>query len=275
MADHLDMSIRLFLEPGEEAIMHAPNAAGVEDWLNRSQSLEIFSTGSNLAPLPPAGTDAWYQNLRQKRHERHAKWLVPILEFSKHPGERVLGLGRTLGSDWVEYARMGAEMVVCDPDPEHMEITRGHFRSVGKNAKFIQMGGPSGNLPLASGSLDVAVVNWLNENEPLGQELFQELFRCLKPGGKVIALAWARYSVHWRHWLKPSGLFQQITATEARKLLESFQETRIRRRHIRRGDMPRLIRWIPVPLIERVIGRVMVLKAFKPLTASLPMGKVA
>ncbi len=275
MADHLDMSIRLFLEPGEEAIMHAPNTAGVEDWLNRSQSLEIFSTGSSLAPLPPAGSDAWYQNLRQKRHERHAKWLIPMLEFSKHPGERVLGLGRTLGSDWVEYARAGAEMVVCDPDPEHMELTRGHFHSVGKNAKFIQMAGSSKALPLAGCSLDVAVVNWLNETEPLRPELFNELFRCLKPGGKVIALAWARYSVHWRYWLKPSDLFQQITSAEARKFLEPFQESRIRRRHIRRGDMPRLLRWVPVPLIERVIGRVMVLKAFKPLTASQAIGKVA
>lgn len=275
MADHWDMSIRLFLEPEEEALMHTPSAAGVEDWLDRSQAIEIFSTGFSLAPLPAAGSDAWYQSIRQKRHERHARWLVPMLEFSKHPGERVLGIGRTLGSDWVEYARMGAEMLVCDSDPDHIELTRGHFRSIGKTAKFIQMAGPSRTIPLASDSLDVVVVNWLNESDPLSTNLFQEVFRCLKPGGKVIALAWARYSVHWRNWLKPSKVFQQINGKEARKLLEPFQESRIRRRHLRRGDMPRLFRWIPAPLIERIIGRVVVLKGFKPLTATLPMGKVA
>ena len=275
MADQFEMSIRLFLEPEEEALMHAPVAAKVEDWLDRSQTIEIFSTNLGASPQPALGSDIWYQNLRLKRHDRHARWLAPMLEFSKHPGERVLGLGSTLGSDWVEYARQGAEMVVCDSDPNHMEITRGHFKSMGKSAKFVQLAGPTKTIPLASCSLDVAVVNWLNEGEPLAQELFAELFRCLKPGGKVIALAWARYSVHWRHWLKPSGVFHQITSADGRKLLEPFQETKVRRRHLRRGDMPGLLRWIPTPLVERVIGRVVVLKGFKPLTASIPLGKVA
>ena len=275
MADQFEMSIRLFLEPEEEALMHAPVAAKVEDWLDRSQSIEIFSTNLGTSPQPALGSDIWYQNLRLKRHDRHARWLAPMLEFSKHPGERVLGLGSTLGSDWVEYARQGAEMVVCDSDPNHMEITRGHFKSMGKSAKFVQLAGPTKTIPLASCSLDVAVVNWLNEGEPLAKELFAELFRCLKPGGKIIALAWARYSVHWRHWLKPSGVFHQITSADGRKLLEPFQETKVRRRHLRRGDMPGLLRWIPTPLVERVIGRVVVLKGFKPLTASIPLGKVA
>ena len=66
-----------------------------------------------------------------------------------------------------------------------------------------------------------------------------------------------------------------ITSADGRKLLEPFQETKVRRRHLRRGDMPGLLRWIPIPLVERVIGRVVVLKGFKPLTASIPLGKVA
>ena len=48
MADQFEMSIRLFLEPEEEALMHAPVAAKAEDWLDRSQSIEIFSTNNQL-----------------------------------------------------------------------------------------------------------------------------------------------------------------------------------------------------------------------------------
>lgn len=275
MAEPWEMSIRLFLEPEEEALMPTPKNGVAEDWLDRSQSIEVFSSSNGSSSNPTPGSDAWYNALRQKRHERHARWLNSILEFSKHPGERVLGIGRTLGSDWVEYANSGAEVLVCDSDPNHMEWTRDHFRSAGKTAKFIQMASPTGAIPLATCSLDVVVVNWLNETSPLDMPLFQEVFRCLKPGGKVIAMAWARYSVHWRHWFKPSGVVQQITRAEAKKFLESFQENKIRRRHLRRGDLPRLLRWIPVPLIERTIGRVMVLKGFKPLTTSIFLGKVA
>ena len=34
--------------------------------------------------------------------------------------------------------------------------------------------------------------------------------------------------------------------------------------------VPHLWRWLPLPLLERLMGRVLVLKAFKPLSAALP-----
>ncbi|MCY2939798.1 MAG: class I SAM-dependent methyltransferase [Planctomycetota bacterium] len=273
MAEPLEMSIRLFLEPEEEAAMPADGALG--NWLDRSHSLEIFSGRAIPSAFSAPGSDDWFSNMRQRRHERHARWLAPILEFAKHPGERVLGMGHTLGSDWVEYARQGSEMVVCDSDPEHLEIARAHFKSTCQNARFLQKQPRSSRIPLATGSLDVAVLNWLNESEACTKDLMDEVFRCLKPGGKVIALCWARFSVHWRHWFQPTTGFHQITHAEARKLLEAYQDARVRRRHLRRGDMPRIMRWIPAPLIERMMGRVMILKGFKPLTSVLPLGRVA
>src|SRR5262249_30388370 len=42
----------------------------------------------------------WYLDIESARHRRAGKWVPRLLEFSKHPGERVLGLGFGLGTDW-------------------------------------------------------------------------------------------------------------------------------------------------------------------------------
>src|SRR5262245_9593488 len=52
---------------------------------------------------------SWYLALEQARHHRQGRWLPRLLEFGKHQGERLLGLGSGLGSDLVRYAAGGAE----------------------------------------------------------------------------------------------------------------------------------------------------------------------
>jgi hypothetical protein len=38
---------------------------------------------------------------------------------------------------------------------------------------------------------------------------------------------------------------------------------------------PHLWRWLPLPLLERLLGRVLVIKAFKPLSAAIPNTQAA
>ena len=71
MAEPLEMSIRLFLEPEEEAAMPADGALG--NWLDRSHSLEIFSGRAIPSAFSAPGSDDWFSNMRQRRHERHAR----------------------------------------------------------------------------------------------------------------------------------------------------------------------------------------------------------
>ena len=37
-----------------------------------------------------------------------ARWIPKLLEFAKHSGEKLLGVGHGLGTDWVQYAQNGA-----------------------------------------------------------------------------------------------------------------------------------------------------------------------
>jgi hypothetical protein len=50
----------------------------------------------------------WFLDIENARHSRQGRWIPRLLEFAKHGGETLLGLGNGLGTDWVQYARHGA-----------------------------------------------------------------------------------------------------------------------------------------------------------------------
>ena len=49
------------------------------------------------------------------------------MEFAKHSGETLLGLGNGLGTDWLQYARHGAAVIVCSSSAEQLALTRRNF----------------------------------------------------------------------------------------------------------------------------------------------------
>src|SRR5262249_6016915 len=54
-----------------------------------------------------------------------------------------------------------------------------------------------------------------------------------------------------------------------RRLFGRFIEHRIHKRQLRRSDVPHIWRWAPLSVLELLMGRMLVLKAFKPLTAHI------
>ena len=109
----------------------------------------------------------------------------------------------------------------------------------------------------------------------------------LKPGGKVLAVAPTRYDIDfwfnacfpWQRWFarKRRGSAGEVrfTGRSLRRLFRRFVEHRIHKRHLRRKEVPHIWRWMPLPLLERLMGRVLVLKAFKPLSAAIPLRAAA
>jgi SAM-dependent methyltransferase len=284
--------LRLWEDPSVTIVHEAPALAGCgvpgphhpRDFAQRLFASETL----NSLPLAPFAGDAaepyslqWFLDIEDQRHSRHGRWIPRLLEFAKHSGETLLGLGNGLGTDWLQYARHGAAVVVCSSSSDQLALIRRNFELRGLGGRFLQA--PPDALPLESASIDVAclssLVHELDDPEPV----IREVYRVLKPGGKVLAVTPARYDVDfwfhacfpWYRWLHPrrrlpSPVAGRFTRRGLCRLFSPFVEHRVHKRQLRRSEVPHIWRWLPLPMLERLLGRVLVLKAFKPLTDALP-----
>jgi SAM-dependent methyltransferase len=224
----------------------------------------------------------WFLNVESQRLSCRGRWIPRLLEFAKHGGETLLGLGTGLGTDWLQYARHGANVVVCCPSALQLSLVRRNFELRGLSGRFVHASPTT--LPLETASIDVACLGGLLEVIEDPRAVVDEVYRVLKPGGKVLAVTPARFDIDfwyhtvffWQRWLRrPSALDagphprRTFTGRSLRRLFDRFVDHRVRKRQLRRSDVPRVWRWVPMSLLERLMGRVLVLKAFKPLNAAM------
>jgi SAM-dependent methyltransferase len=259
--------------------LHGPhNPADFADRLYAGETLS--------AAVPPPPDEAaepytlqWFLNIEDKRHRKHGRWIPKVLEFAKHAGDTLLGMGNGLGTDWIQYARHGASVVVCSAVAGQLALIRRNFELRGLTGRFLHAAPNS--LPLETASIDVACLSSLLP-DPSNVQVVDEVYRVLKPGGKVLAVTPAKYDVdYWYRlcfpllvWLGREKSTAQndpsrFSARRLKHLFARFIEHRVYKRHLRRSEVPHLWRCLPLPLLERLLGRVLVLKAFKPVTAAM------
>jgi SAM-dependent methyltransferase len=241
---------------------------GVKQSQPTTQPDRLFQVESFVPPPPDNAepyTLQWYLAIEHHRHHRQAKWIPELLEFGKHPGETLLGIGPGLGTDLVQYARHGARVIACSALAEELSLIRRNFELRGLHARFARA--DSENLPLAGSSVDVALVHGLLHELARPANLIAEVFRVLKPGGKVVAVVPAKYSVaFWFRTLGTRTVPVGLSRRRLKKLFSPFDNYRIYKRHIRRRDLPWVTRCLPRRWLERCLGNYLILKAFKPVS---------
>ena len=227
-------------------------------------------------PLEPYSLQ-WFLRIENQRHGKQGRWIPKLLEFSKHSGELLLGLGHGLGTDWAQYASHGASVLVCSSTTSQLDLIRRNFEVRGLSGQFVNA--HPNRLPLDSASVDVACLSSLHMGIDNPPAVVDEVYRVLKPGGKVLAVTAARYNVDfwfdtvffWYRWLggrvrrDPSQVHLQYSARGLKRLFGRFIEHRIYKRQLRTREVPHVWRWLPTPLLARMMGRVLVIKAFKPV----------
>jgi SAM-dependent methyltransferase len=173
--------------------------------------------------------------------------------------------------------RHGTEVTIAAMPVDHPDLIRGNLARHGLTARIAPVA--EGRLPFPDGTFDVAVWNALFDPGREHSPTTDELFRVLKAGGKVIGLFPAHYDagfwqdifmplqrLYWRRPPDPTSA-PKTTRRELVRTFARFANHRVRKRHLRRSELPHLWRVWPLTLLERLIGRVLVLKAFKPLSA--------
>jgi ubiquinone/menaquinone biosynthesis C-methylase UbiE len=220
----------------------------------------------------------WYEQIESQRH-KFGRWIPRLLEFAKHSGETLLGLGTGLGTDWLQYARNGASVIVCSPTTQQLGLVRRNFELRGIAGRFLHANPTC--LPLETATIDVVCVSGLLDECKRPDVIVGEIYRVLKPGGKVLAVVPARFDVNfwfgvcfpWLRWFSHRKRAEpEVTCysrRELRRLFHQFAEHRIHKRQLRRRDVPHVWRWFPRPILERLMGRFLILKAFKPLSSAM------
>lgn len=111
----------------------------------------------------------------------------PITNANLMPGEWVLDLGSGGGLDCFLAAKMVGEeggVIGVDMTPAMLERARGTANKLGfENVEFRE--GYLEELPVEDGSMDVVISNCVINLSPDKPRVFREIYRTLKPGGRV------------------------------------------------------------------------------------------
>jgi len=112
----------------------------------------------------------------------------PVALASLREGETVLDLGSGAGVDcFLAAGRVGEDgrVIGVDMTPEMIERARANARKGGHaNVEFRL--GEIENLPVADGSVDAVISNCVINLSPDKRRVFDEAFRALKPGGRLM-----------------------------------------------------------------------------------------
>lgn len=111
----------------------------------------------------------------------------PVSPAGLKPGETVLDLGSGAGLDCFLASRQVGEsghVIGVDMTPEMLARARSNAQRVGlRNVEFRE--GYLENLPVSSDSVDVVISNCVINLSPEKPKVFREIFRALKPGGRI------------------------------------------------------------------------------------------
>ncbi len=116
--------------------------------------------------------------------------------YSSSCGLSVLDVGCGNGYVLSRYARNGAEVSGVDMSETAVDLTRKRFALEGLNGSFDAVDGM--HLPFSDDSFDIVCSMGVLHHSPTPEPMVDEIFRVLKPGGRVIAMLYYRYSFKYQ-----------------------------------------------------------------------------
>ena len=248
--------------------------------------------GSHYVEHAAEGTLEWYLEAERYRYGTYAPWMPRVMEFAAHAGESVLEIGAGLGTDLAQFAQHGALTTDLDLSSGHLEHAKRNFALRGLTGQFQH--GDAEALPFADATFHLVYSNGVIHHTPDTTGTVREMFRVLKPGGKVIVMTYAenswhywreqvlrlgiqnrqleRYSMGWvmsgsvelsTHGQRP--LVKVYTRPRLRTMFSraGFRSIRIVQRQMVEGELPPALSWVPVSLAGRLVGWNLILKGVR------------
>jgi ubiquinone/menaquinone biosynthesis C-methylase UbiE len=248
--------------------------------------------GSHYVKGAKPHTLEWFKEVEAYRYSTYAPWMPEVMEFDRHRGKRVLEIGAGIGTDLSQFAANGALVTDLDLSGGHLRLARENFERRGLTGEFVHH--DAERLPFDDNTFDVVYSNGVIHHTPNTRSVVQEIFRVLKPGGKAIVMVYAEGSIHyWRNLVWAIGikegqllqwsigeimsraversdnasarpLVKVYTRRRLAWLFNGFEHKDIVKRQMVHDEVPRLLRFVPVAMLGRVMGWNLIIKARKP-----------
>ncbi|MGC4094750.1 MAG: class I SAM-dependent methyltransferase [Polyangiaceae bacterium] len=197
-----------------------------------------------------------------------------VHEFGAFRGKKVLEVGCGNGYALSKYAAAGADVYGVDLTEAAVQLTTKRFEWAGLKGNF-QIGDAQ-NLPFEDATFDCVCSMGVLHHVPDTRRAFGEVFRVLKPGGRVIVMLYHRNSALYQCAFRllslvkgksmvdlvnevdgvgnPKG--QVYSSAEMRDLLAPYRSVETFAGCIK-GEMvlPKYGHWLPQPLLDRFESR--------------------
>ena len=139
------------------------------------------------------GSKLFFDEVERFRYDTQP-FMRSLMEFDNFRGKQLLEIGCGLGTDLLQFARAGAIATGVDLTPASIELVRKRFALEGipVNAQVAD----AEHLPFSDGSFDVVYSFGVLHHTPNTQKAIDEIYRVLKPGGRIIIMLYHKDSVH-------------------------------------------------------------------------------
>ncbi len=190
--------------------------------------------------------DSFFPETEARRYRLDGSLIFGFAEFPRWRGRRVLEIGVGTGTDFLQWARSGANAVGVDLTRRGIELTRARLAREGLARPLCS--GDAENLPFPGATFDL-VYSWgVLHHTPDTKRAIQEVRRILVPGGEarimlyhrrswVAFQAWLRYGVLAGRPMDPlNGILAEhvespgtkaYTVAEARSLFAGFSSVEV------------------------------------------------
>ncbi len=148
----------------------------------------------------PEGTREYFDQVEQRRNELEP-FIPRFAEFESSRGKRLLEIGVGLGTDFIRFARAGAQVTGVDLTEHAVELVRRRLALEGLEGEVRVADAEA--LPFDDASFD-RVYSWgVLHHTPGPEQAVREALRVLRPGGDLCVMLYSRHSwVAYKLWAR-------------------------------------------------------------------------
>ena len=180
----------------------------------------------------PVGSAGFFKELDDYRFDK-LRYLPQVVDFGAYKDKQLLEVGCGVGIDLIRFAQHGAIVTGVDLAETSINLAKQNFEQNGLQADLRVMNGE--DLEFDNDSFDVVYAHGVLQYTADAQQMVNQLYRVLRPGGQAIMMVYNRLS--WLNALsaitnvdlehEDAPVLKKYSISEFRSLLKAFNKVRI------------------------------------------------